>query len=78
MHWRLETLAASEPGVGWVASGFEFDSSGLGNVCCCDGGLGDTTKDTLAVVGWGGGGAEKVKYSERRGKAWGSLGESER
>ena len=45
--------------MGWVASGFEFDSSGLGNVCCCDGGLGDTTKDTLAVVGWGGGGGWK-------------------
>ena len=49
--WRLETLAASGLGVGWVATGFEFESGGLGNVCCCDGGSGDKTKDTLAVVG---------------------------
>ena len=59
MLWRLETLAAGGPVVGWVATGFEFESGGLGNVCCCDGGLGDTTKDTPAVVGWGGGGVWK-------------------
>ena len=67
--------------MGWVATGFEFESGGLGNVCCCDGGWGDKTKDTLAVVGgagrvWELGSAEKIKYSGRSGETWGSLGES--
>ena len=36
--------------MGWVATGFEFESGGLGNVWCCDGGWGDKAKDILALV----------------------------
>ena len=68
--------------MGWVATGFEFESGGLGNVCCCDGGWGDKTKDTLAVVGrlgepgriWEMGSPEKIKVFGAEGRGLGEHG----